>query len=118
MPLLAFGGAAVMAIVGALVGRRFALQDGKRSPPVSISMWRGLGLFVGFGLGAFAGVGLIAMLHQLFGEAIAPPWLLIPLFFSCPIGGAIAGLWTGGRMERFLQKKRAARTAKAGGTPQ
>jgi len=121
MPLLAFGGAALGALVGAALGRMVSPLvplprpsatsalgvTSSRPVPGTLSGWAGAGMFLGFLLGGLGSMGLMVGLRHLVGLDRIPFGVLATLFFAGPIlgltGGAIAG-------SRFAVRRSARRT--------
>lgn len=112
MPLMVLGGAALGAVAGALIGmaahRLMPIPEGvsiaslthgprRRRPTRRAGLAEGLGMFLGFGLGGMVGGGAVMGLVQVFGPRDAPVWLILPVFFGCPIAGAVLGSIAAGR---------------------
>ncbi len=112
-PLSVFGGAALGALVGAGLGRlaapliklpKLPLAPNSAARP---SGWAPAGMFLGFILGGACGIGLVVGLHRLLGLNIAPPWVILPLFFGCPIFGMVGGWILGSRFAARRDGRRA-----------
>jgi hypothetical protein len=113
MPLLAFGGAAVMVIVGALTGRRFSrfipLPKAADGSHLKATAWRGFGTFVGFAVGGFIGMQIDRLVGGwIWPEELSPPWFDLPVLFGCVLAGAFGGWRVGCLIEVRRAKSRPA----------
>jgi hypothetical protein len=109
-PLLVFGGAATGGLFGALMGRALSRffkvpkprPRGAASSPANPPPWPIAGMFLGFIVGGILAMGVCMLLTTTF-EHISP-WIVFPIFFSGPIGGAIIGCWLGFRIDRTRRR--------------
>ena len=78
--------------IGSYLTRRFnCLCRTRANQPTQNNPWASLGAVAGFIGGGAVGLSLLALIDSWIGPGRMPIWIVVPVFFACPISGLFAG---------------------------